>query len=94
MARGKPFGIHRCPVKGCVAMIPRLHVACSQCWPLAPKWLQQQITEQLRYGIANRCHPTDDFLKARSQVIEAVNRALSERYRKPAGQQLPLLSTT
>jgi hypothetical protein len=90
-----PYGLHRCPCRGCEAMIPRLHVACTTCWPLAPRWLQQKVLEQLRYGQAYKCHPTDDFLKFRTELIEAVNRKLIDRYARPSpAPQLSLLPST
>lgn len=60
---------------------------------MVPGWLQQKITEQRHYGIAWKCHPTQEFLDLRSQAVALVNRLSAERYSKPDGEQLPLIPT-
>jgi hypothetical protein len=89
------WGFHRCPCAGCEKIVPRLHTACSDCWRLVPKWLQQKIVEERQYGTAWKCHPTDDFLKLRTQLVEIVNRTRQERHARPEpSPQLSLLPTT
>ena len=90
--RGRRFPTHMCPMHGCVHVIPRSHIACSAHWAMVPKWLQLKITEQLHYGIAWKCHPTQEYLDLRSQAVKIVNHASSERYAKPTGAQIPLFS--
>ncbi len=62
---------------------------------MIPTWLQQRLTEQLHYGIAWKCHPTQEFLDLRSQAIQIVADKSAKKYARPGpNPQLPLLPTT
>ena len=37
-----------------------------------PKWLQIKLAEQLHYGMAWKCHPTQQWLDYRSLAISSV----------------------
>lgn len=93
--RGQLYGAHRCSIKGCTHKIPRRHFLCTDHYALVPKWLQLKLHEQLQYGIAWKCHPTQQWLDLRSQAMQLVMRTAIEKYSKPAdGPQLPLLPAT
>lgn len=75
--------------------IPNRHVACSDHWAMVPKWLQVQLIEQLHYGIAWKCHPTQQYIELRTKAIHLVNEASAKRFAKPEPDpQLPLLPST
>ncbi len=90
--RGKLFATHPCAFKGCPHQVPRRHFLCTDHYALVPKWLQVKVSEQLHYGIAWKCHPTQEYLDFRSQAIQAAIAAAKERYSKPhPSPQLPLI---
>ena len=89
--RGMLFPTHPCALKGCPHQIARRHFLCSDHYALVPKWLQVKLAEQLQYGIAWKCHPTQEYLDLRSQALKAVLQALRARYAKPSGEQMPLI---
>lgn len=92
--RGRLFATHPCGIKGCPHQIARRHFLCTDHYGLVPKWLQVKLAEQLQYGIAWKCHPTQEYLDLRSQAIQLVLKIAREKYAKPSGTQLPLLSAT
>lgn len=84
--------LHRCPAHGCSRMIPWRHVCCSDHWALAPRWLQVKVNEQRDYGLAWKCHPTQEFIGLRDQLVALVNRESARKFARPQGTQLPLLT--
>jgi hypothetical protein len=88
------FPTHCCAIKGCQQQIARRHFVCSDHYALVPRWLQQRIAEQVNYGIAWKCHPTQEYIDLRSQAIKLVVEASREKYSRPTEQQLPLLPAT
>lgn len=95
MARSAAFNLRRCSIRSCGTLIHRRHIVCARCWLLAPKWSQQKVTEQLNYGRAYHCHPTQEYLEARVELVRVVTAKREERYAKPApNPQLPLLPAT
>jgi hypothetical protein len=90
--KSRLFATHRCAVKGCPHVLARRHFVCADHYAMVPKWLQTKIAEQLRYGIAWKCHPTQEYLDLRSQAVAWVIRKSAEKYAAPTPDpQLPLL---
>lgn len=84
---------HRCPAAGCEQMIPRSHVLCSDHYAMVPAGFRVRLTEAREYGIAWKCHPTQQFLDLRSQVIQLVDRLCAQKYAKPQGTQTSLFAS-
>lgn len=91
MSRGRLFSMHKCSIPGCRHTVPRRFFACTEHYAMVPKWLQLKLNEQMEYGRAWKCHPTQQYLELRSQAIDIVQRAAKEKYSPPEGAQLPLL---
>jgi hypothetical protein len=72
-------------------VIARRHFLCTAHYGLVPKWLQMKVAEQQQYGIAWKCHPTQEFLELRTQAIQLALREAQRKYSRPNGEQLPLL---
>jgi hypothetical protein len=85
------LGTHRCPIVGCEQVLPKRMVLCLDDWQLVPRYLQARLIEQQQYGIAWKCHPTDQFLDARREALRIVNEERARRHSRP---QLPLFSPT
>lgn len=88
--RGPKPIVHRCPARGCEELIPRAHCLCAKDFALLPGWLRARLSETKNYGIAWKCHPTQEYLDARSQAIAFVN-TQRERAEQRAAAQLPLI---
>lgn len=75
--------------------IPHHYIACNEHYALVPRWLQGRLSDQRQYGIAWKCHPTQDFLDLRSQAIQTINARLADKYSRPGSDpQLSLLPST
>jgi hypothetical protein len=84
---GGRFALRKCAAASCCMRIQRRHLFCSDDWNLVPRGLQTRLVEQLQYGIAWKCHPTEGYVKARDAAIAHVN---TERERRFARPELPL----
>jgi hypothetical protein len=81
-------------MRGCGVMVARRHFLCGDHYAMVPKWLQVKLAQALAYGIAWKCHPTQDYIDLRSQAIQLARRALDEKYSRPSAAQIPLLPST
>jgi hypothetical protein len=88
------FGAHRCAISGCKSMVARRHFLCTDHYALVPGWLRTKLNEAFQFGIAWKCHPTQDWLDLRSQAIRYVLARAAEKHGRPQGEQLPLISST
>lgn len=57
---------------------------------MVPKWLQVKLAEQLEYGMAWKCHPTQEWLDLRAQAIRIVLQTAREKFSRPTAEQLQL----
>jgi len=91
-----PFlrAMRKCPTPGCVSRIPRSHLFCHEHYSLVPSWLQQKLRHARDYGLAWKCHPTQEYIDLRDMAVRMVVNELVRRYAKPRGEQLPLLPAT
>lgn len=75
-------------------MIPRAHCVCADDFALLPSGLRARLSQAKNYGIDWKCHPTQEYLDVRSQVIAYVNRRrAAESRRDDDPEQLSLLPT-
>lgn len=88
-----PFlrAMHKCPLQSCVSRIPRSHLFCHEHYALVPHWLQQKLHHARDYGLAWKCHPTQEYIDLRDLAVRMVVNELARRYSRPRGTQLPLL---
>lgn len=88
------FGAHKCAVAGCAARIPRLMVLCYEHYSLVPSGLQQQLLAARDYGLAWKCHPTQEYIDLRDRAVKVATREAARKFGRPQGEQLPLLPAT
>lgn len=86
--------MHRCKAPGCVARVARRHLFCIAHYALVPGWLQQRLSHARDYGIAWKCHPTQEYVDLRDMAVRMVTNELARRHRRAPGEQLPLLPAT
>lgn len=69
---------HTCFARDCARQVPNKHLMCPDHWKLVPRPLQDRIVTAWKYGLSNRCHPTDDYNHA---IVEA-RQIIAEREAK------------
>lgn len=50
--------------KFCRAPISLKHLYCAPHWHALPDYLRRELVKAWSYGLAWKCHPTQDFLEA------------------------------
>jgi hypothetical protein len=84
--------LKRCPTQLCKHRIQRRFICCHDCWDKLPTGLRQAILNEIDECKAGRVEHTQELLALRSQAIDILSRGNRERFAKPQGEQLGLLS--
>lgn len=65
---------HLCHARSCTEPVPPRMLMCRKHWKLVPKRLQDAVWDTYVPGQESRKDPTDEYLQAAQEAIDAVAR--------------------
>lgn len=84
---------HACKGPECQKSVPMKHIMCLDHWKMVPRGLQDQIVEEWKYGLKNRCHPTAGYTNSLAEAIKIVREKLLSRVQRANARNLALGGT-